>query len=361
MSGTSADGVTAALVKIGTPPDFRKSGGVPNKIKVVGYLTTPYSAKLQRRVLDAASLKAPELARLNVELGEAFAVAAKNLLKKHRGAKIAAVGSHGQTIWHGPDGKFPATLQLAEPSVIAERLGLTVVADFRPRDVAAGGQGAPLVPFFDNFVFGSGPARALQNIGGIGNVSVVGRGVKAFGFDTGPGNCLIDIATSQVTRGRLTYDKDGKLARRGRVREAAARHLLEFPYFQQHPPKSADRSLFGPAFLKRFKLKGNDLIATVTYFTALTIAHQYKRYVPKSVAECIVSGGGLLNPALMEHLAWMLPIPVLPLNDFGVPSEAKEAACFALLAERTLAGKPGNLPLATGARGPRILGKIVRS
>jgi len=350
MSGTSADGVTAALVEISK-----------GKLRVTGHRTLPYPAKLRERVLSAASLRAPELARLNVELGEFFAKAAKALLARHPGRRVAAVGSHGQTVWHGPVGAFPATLQIGEPAVIAERLGRTVVADFRPRDIAAGGQGAPLVPFFDKFLFGAGPAKAIQNIGGIANVSVVGRGVRTLGFDTGPGNCLIDLAAARASGGRLAFDEDGRLARKGKVRLAPMRKLLKSPYFSARPPKSADRGAFGPAFLDKFGLRGTDLVATATYFTVLTIVDQYRRFVPKSVSECVVSGGGTKNPVLMELLRGMLPMRVRTIDEFGIPSEAKEAACFALLAERALAGKPNNCPEATGARGPRVLGKIVPS
>jgi anhydro-N-acetylmuramic acid kinase len=348
MSGTSADGVTAALAEIGS-----------GRLRVIGTLTTPYPSDLRRRVLGAAVLDAAGLARLNVELGEFFSKAARRLLVRFPRRRVAAVGSHGQTVWHGPEGRFPATLQIAEPAVLAERLGLTVVADFRPRDVAAGGQGAPLAPFLDNFLFGGGPPRALHNIGGIANVSVVGRGVRAFGFDTGPGNCLIDAAAVAATGGRLAYDRDGRLARRGRVHESAAKRLLMDPYFRRRPPKSADRGLFVPSFSRRLGLRGVDLVATATYFTALSIADQYRRFVPPKVRECVVSGGGLWNPVLMEHLRGLLPMPVRTIDEFGVPNESKEAAIFALLAERTLAGRPGNLPAATGARGSRILGKIV--
>jgi len=354
MSGTSADGVTAALVRI--------PGRGGRRLEVEACRTTPYPRTLRLRVLGAADLRAPGLARLNVELGEAFARAAKALLASAGvpARRIAAVGSHGQTIWHGPGGRPPATLQLGEPSVIAERLGATVVADFRPRDVAAGGQGAPLVPFLDRFLFGDGPPRALQNIGGIANVSLVGRGTPPLGFDTGPGNCLLDLAARRATGGRLLYDRDGVLARRGKVREEAARRLLAHPFLRRPPPKSADRGEFGPAFLDRFRLRGHDLVATAAYFTALTIAEAYRRFLPGRVREVVVSGGGTLHPVLMGELRRLLTAPVRLLEEFGLPGEAREAACFALMAERALRGLPNHCPGATGARGLRVLGKIVR-
>jgi len=353
MSGTSADGVTAVLV------EFRG-----RSLKVLRCATCLYAPALRRRVLAASRLAAPELSRLNFELGEAFARAARRV---SRGRQVAVIGSHGQTVWHGPDASPPNTLQIAEPAVIAERTGITVAADFRTRDMAAGGQGAPLTPAFDEFLFGRGPLRCLQNIGGIGNVSVAGRGRLWAAFDTGPGNSLIDEAARLGTGGRLQMDRDGRLAARGRAYERLVAVLLKLPFFRRPPPKSLDRGSFGAQFLRRHfgrvtPQRLPDVLATLTLFTARSINDSYRRFVlPRHhVREVVVSGGGALNPVLMRHLRGLLaPIPVTASDRYGLPVMAKEAAAFAWLGLRALQGQPNNCPQATGARGRRILGKVV--
>ena len=353
MSGTSADGVTAALV------DIRG-----RRLKVLRCQTYPYAPALRRRVLGAPGLSASELSRLNFELGGAFGQAARRI---GRGRQAAVIGSHGQTVWHGPDASPPNTLQLAEPCVIAERAGTPVAADFRTRDMAAGGEGAPLVPAFDEFLFASGPLRCLQNIGGIGNVSVAGLGRLWTAFDTGPGNSLMDEAARQATAGRLHMDKDGRLARRGRPDERLVARLLGDAFFKRRPPKSLDKGSFGAAFLRRHFQRVTparlpDVLATLNLFTARSIAESYRRFIlPRhSVREVVVSGGGALNPVLMEHLARLLaPVPVLTSERFGLPVMAKEAVAFAWLGLRALQGRSNNCPQATGARGRRILGKLV--
>ena len=351
MSGTSMDGVTAVLVRF--------SG---RRARVLRLRTYPFAPALRARVLGAARLTTPELSRLNFELGEAFARAAAAI---SRGAKPSVVGSHGQTVWHGPAASPANTLQLGEPAVIAERVALPVVADFRPRDVAAGGQGAPLVPAFDEFLFSRGPVRALQNIGGIGNVSIVGGGRLWTAFDTGPGNGLLDLACRLATAGRLSMDEDGRLAARGTPDLRALDRMLRDPYFSRRPPKSLDKDDFGEAFLRRHlgrptraRLPG--VLATLTMLTARSIAQSYARFSPKRVEQVAVSGGGALNPTLMRELAaLMAPVPVVKTDVLGLPAMAKEAACFAWLAARALEGKTNNCPQATGARGRRVLGKLV--
>ena len=353
MSGTSADGVTAALV------EFRGDA-----VKVRRFATYPYHPQLKRRVLDAPFLPVPELSRLNVELGECFARAA---LKISRGAKPSVVGSHGQTVWHGPDAVPPNTLQIAEPSVIAERTGLTVVADFRPRDMAAGGQGAPLVPAFDLFMFGQGPRRAVVNIGGIANASVLGGGKLRSAFDAGPGNALMDEAVRRATRGRSEFDRGGRLAARGRPNERLLRRLLAHPYFKKAPPKSLDRTTFGPALLDRYfpRLAVSDLpdvLATLAELTARSLWFAILENGPDGAAldEIVVSGGGALNAHLMRRLSVLFsPVRVTTTAAYGLPAMAKEAACFAWLAARALDGKPNHCPAATGARGLRVLGKVI--
>lgn len=354
MSGTSADGVTAALVRF-----------TGRFVLVLKSRTLAYPAALRRRVLGASELSVPELSFLNMELGEHFAKAALGVLDG--AGKVAAIGSHGQTVWHSPGRD---TLQLAEPAVIAERTGLTVVADFRPRDIAAGGQGAPLMPAFDEFLYAGGPLRALQNIGGIGNVTVAGKDKVWGGFDTGPGNCLMDLAARTATGGRALMDRDGKWAKAGRADVQKVERMLRDPFFKKSPPRSLERTYFGESFLRKHfgrvttaNLK--DVMATLNLLTAKSIWHAYFLLGKKTgyhgcLEEVVVSGGGALNPALMKNLAAvMAPIPVVSSAERGIPPLAKEAACFAWLALRALANGPNNCPAATGAKGPRVLGKIV--
>lgn len=355
MSGTSADGVSLALVSVS------KSG-----LKVLGHKTYPYPPSLRKKILEAAGFPGHELSRLNFELGHVFARASLRFLREEKvpPGRLFVIGSHGQTVFHGPEDSPPHTFQIGEPSVLAERLRVPVVFDFRPQDVAAGGQGAPLVPFLDHFLFGKGPLRALQNIGGIANVSVVGKGAAPLAFDTGPGNCLLDEAVRDGTGGRFLFDKNGALAAQGRVRMEAVSAMIKFPYFGKRPPKSADRSLFGEKFLKKYigRLSLKDQCATLAYFTALSIRRSYERFIfPKyPVKEIIVSGGGALNPVLMGHLRKLFhPVPVHPIEKYGIPVLAKEPACFALMAHHALKRIPNHLPSATGAERPLILGKIL--
>ena len=354
MSGTSADGVTAALARF-----------QGRSVEVLRCETFPYPRALKARVLEAATLPAPELSRLNFELGEAFAEAALKLLR--RGPRVEVIGSHGQTVWHGPEDSPANTLQLGEPCVIAERAGVPVVADFRPRDMAAGGQGAPLMPAFDEFLFAKGPLRAVQNIGGIANVSFVGRGRLWSAFDTGPGNALMDLSVRLATNGRAEMDKDGRLAARGRPDPRKLSRLLAEPYLARRAPKSVDKGCFGERFLRRHfgsvsRRNLRDVVATLTLFTAASIAQAYGRAAPKDqrLDEAVVSGGGALNPVLMRHLAVLLaPVPVVRSDKYKIPVMAKEAACFAWLALRALRGETNNSPQATGARGRRVLGKLI--
>jgi anhydro-N-acetylmuramic acid kinase len=233
--------------------------------------------------------------------------------------------------------------------------------------MAAGGEGAPLVPAFDEFLFASGPLRCLQNIGGIGNVSLAGRGRLWSAFDTGPGNSLMDEAARQATAGRLHMDKDGRLARRGRPDERLVARLLDAAFFKRRPPKSLDKGSFGTAFLRRHfprltPARLPDVLATLNLLTARSIAESYRRFIfPRhGVYEVVVSGGGALNPLLLENLSRLLaPVPVVTSERFGLPVMAKEAAAFAWLGLRALQGRTNNCPQATGARGRRILGKVV--
>jgi anhydro-N-acetylmuramic acid kinase len=337
MSGTSADGVSAALVRIG-----------PGRaIRVLRHFTDPFTRAEQARILSLRDATIAELSEANFALGRKFAAAAKRVM---RGARPRVIGSHGQTVWHAP-GRH--TLQIGEPSIIAEETGVDVVADFRPRDIAAGGQGAPLVPFFDEFVFGRSTRRVALNIGGIANVTVLGSSTIA--FDTGPGNCLIDDAVRRMTKGRETFDRDGRHARAGRIDGKLLARLLDHPYFRRRPPKSTGRELFGPGY--RAGRPTADAIATLTIFTAQTISEAIRPFAP---VEVIVSGGGALNPVLMAHLEWLLsPARVVTSEVYGLPVLAKECAAFALLAARAIAGLPNTVASATGARRAVVAGKII--
>lgn len=353
MSGTSADGISLALC-----------GFHGRNIKILRHVTFPYPDPLPKIITEGRRLNAGEVSRLNMRLGEIFAAAVMKFLKRARvpPARISAIGSHGQTIYHGPEDRPRNTLQIGEPCVIAERTGIPVVADFRPRDIAAGGEGAPLIPFFDEYFFGGGRARALQNIGGIGNVTVTGKGTRSFAFDTGPGNCLIDWAVRRTSKDRFPFDAGGAIAAAHPVNMKAVRAMSRHPYFRKKPPKSAGRELFNEKFVPPALKRGDPgvLIATLTYFTAHSIFESYRRFIACPVAEIIVSGGGVLNRTIMAHLkALFSPVPVLSIEDFGIPAQAKEPAAFAFFALRTLEGKVNHLPEGTGAKGPRILGKII--
>jgi anhydro-N-acetylmuramic acid kinase len=366
MSGTSCDGISAALAR------FHPASGAPGlpgglhgrSIQVIAQRTTPYPKRLAHLLRRSQSLRAPELSALNVELGERLARAALGLLRSARvpAHRVAVIGSHGHTIYHGPDDPVRSTLQLGEPAVIAQRTGIPVVADFRPRDLAAGGAGAPLVPCFDEAFFGGGPPHALQNLGGIANVTVVGRAIRPLAFDTGPGNCLIDLAASRASGGRLRYDPHGRLALRGRIDHRAIARLWRHPYFRRPPPKSTGREAFNEDLLRdvfgrRLATAPRDVLATVTYFTAYSIAESYRRFIPVRLREVVVSGGGVRNRTLMAHLARLLaPAPVRTIERYGIPAQAKEPVAFAFLALRAIQGRINHLPETTGARAAAILG-----
>ncbi len=346
MSGTSGDGLSLAL-----------AGFSSKKFKTIAYETFPYPPALARKIAKAGDLKTPALSKLNAELGMFFAECAVSFLRKTpRRCYPMVAGSHGHTVFHAGQDKKPHTIQIGAPSYLSDALKIPVVSDFRPRDIAAGGQGAPLIPFFDEFFFGD-KLRALQNIGGIGNVTLAGS-KKPVAFDTGPGNCLMDWAVQKYFRKK--YDEGGKIASRGKVLIKAVEAMARKPYFQQKPPKSTGRELFNPAFipapLKR--AKPADLVASLTYFTALTIKQGCKKFLPP-VKEVVVSGGGALNKTLMLHLSNLFsPVPVSSIEKYQVPAQAKEPVAFAFFALRALENKINHCPQGTGARQPAILGKI---
>jgi anhydro-N-acetylmuramic acid kinase len=363
ISGTSVDAVEAVLCKIeGTGPTV--------ELKLLTHVTRPFPPEFIQRVLGPQDART--LCELNFELGERFAEAAQAVISRAglRNGDVDVIGSHGQTLAHLPTSlsTTPSTLQLGEASVIAERTGIPVVSDFRTRDMAAGGQGAPLVPYFDWAVFRKpGVVRAFQNIGGIANVSVVGERLDdVLAFDTGPGNMVLDGLARRMTGGKLQCDLDGQLSRQGTVLPALLADLLTHPFFALPPPRSAGREGFGEALVsflwEQHPDRPADLMATALAFTVEATARAYEAYVLprfKSLEAVYVSGGGSRNPALMERFtARLAPLEVKMVDALGFPEGAKEAACFALLAAEHLMGTPANVPSATGARRRVVLGKL---
>lgn len=341
MSGTSADGVSAAAIR------------VRRKLELLAYRTFAYPKRLRERVLSARTLRASELSELHGDLGRFFGSCARTFIGRGR---ADVIGSHGQTVWHEP-GRH--TLQLGEAAHIAEATGVSTVCDFRPRDIAAGGQGAPLVPHFDRVLFGVRNAATL-NLGGIANVTILSK--TPLGFDTGPGNCLIDEAM-RLAFGR-PFDRGGRVAASGTI-DRALLERLDHPYFRRPPPKSTGRELFSREFLlercgKELKRRPADVVATLTCLTAKTVADAIARVVKEPLQEVIVSGGGTFNRSLMNQLEWTLwPAVPRPITVYGIPPLAKEPAAFALLAVEAIRRRPGNVPSVTGARKPVVLGKII--
>jgi anhydro-N-acetylmuramic acid kinase len=333
MSGTSLDGIDVAVV------DIRGK-----RIETVAFRSTPYPAAVREALLNLSGVA--EVSRLNFLLGELYA---KAILAMRQ--RIELIGLHGQTIYH-EGGKH--TLQIGEAAVVAERTGIDVISNFREADIAAGGQGAPLVPFVDALLF-SHPKklRAVLNIGGIANVTLLPAGIA---FDTGPGNMVIDALVSHMTCGKQRFDQDGRIARSGAVQTGLLDRLLANPYFRRKPPKTCGREQFGSDFVNHLLATGfslPDLIATATELTARSIAGAIR-----GSQEVIVSGGGVHNGWLMQRLKASLPeCSVKRSAEFGVDPDAKEAIAFAVLAYESARRRPGNLPSATGARHPVVLGK----
>lgn len=370
MSGTSADGINAAVVHL--------EGASPNlSWEILAHVNRPYTDQVRSEIFACfrpETSSVDRLCRLNFELGEAFAQAAKEAIAAARLniQDIDLIGSHGQTVWHIPPqpSEIASTLQIGEPTVIAEQTGLPVVSNFRTRDMAAGGHGAPLVPLVDWILF-SHPTlmRAAQNIGGIANVTFLpaaGERDSVLAFDTGPGNMLIDEAARLATDGVWNYDHDGELAAQGRVDESLLAQWLADSYYQQKPPRTTGRELFGTqraveywAQASQRGLSSNDIVATLTALTARSIEHAYRTFLPALPDEVIVSGGGAHNLILMNMLAERLaPIRVTTSNEYRLNIEAKEAVAFAVLAYETWHKRPGNIPAATGASREVMLGSI---
>ncbi len=373
ISGTSGDGVDAALIEV-------SGAGLQARLRLIAGLTLPFSPEDRGelfRMFDPAAATVDRICRFTFRLGEVFADAALAVIAK-AGLPIDQVdliGSAGQTIWHIP-APHGATLQIAEPAVIAERTGLPVVADFRVADVAAGGHGAPLVPYFDLVVYRHPTrSRAIQNIGGIGNVTYLPARPPAgcapgdvLAFDTGPGNMVIDGVVQALTGGRQAFDRDGAMASGGRVDAAWLDELLSDPYLKASPPKTTGREVYGRPFASRLldearrrRLGPEDIVATVSALTADSIVHAYRDFLlPRGgLDEVVLSGGGAYNGFLRRRIAEGLGLPVHVSEDLGVDGKLKEAMAFALMAADAVAGRPTNVPGATGAAGPRVLGKFV--
>jgi anhydro-N-acetylmuramic acid kinase len=380
MSGTSADGIDAALAQIaGEPPNLQA--------RLEGHFHGPFPRYVRERILRLANGSATttaEISELNFLLGEELGRTAIAACEKWRVPlkEVALIGSHGQTVFHmGTKARFQdkvraaSTLQLGDISLIAERTGVSTIGDFRPADMAAGGQGAPLIPFADYLLYrDSKRGRVALNIGGIANVTVIPAGAQpkdVFAFDTGPGNMIVDALVERITRGRAEYDRDAHIALSGRTIPELLVRLMHEPYLRRKPPKSTGRELFGQAYAQSLLTWGKqhhagaaDLVRTATIFTPMAIADAFRRFIlPRThVEELIVSGGGAHNPMMMAQLAASLPgIEVAPASRFGVPPEAKEAFGFALLAYETYHGRPSNLPSATGAKHAAVLGKIAQA
>jgi anhydro-N-acetylmuramic acid kinase len=376
MSGTSADGIDAVVAAI-------SGEGRGLRARIVAHEHRAFSPELRSRILSVCLCGAvAEICELNFLLGEHFARAAVAVLRKAglRAQDIAAIGSHGQTIHHLPNAVTPSTLQIGEPAVIAERTGITTVADFRVRDMAAGGQGAPLVPFADWALFtDKRRPRIIQNLGGIANLTFLPARAKlgeVIAFDTGPGNMVIDAVVTALSRGSRTFDRGGAWASRGKVSEPLLKRMMAHPFLKLRPPKTTGREEFGEPFIldvlrvaRRHRLPDHDIVATVTAFTAASIARAYQRFVfPKLTAaerkrlQIILGGGGTGNATLRRMLQERIGQgEILTHEAFGIANAAKEALAFAILAHEAMAGRPNNVPSATGARHAVVMGKVVYS
>jgi anhydro-N-acetylmuramic acid kinase len=375
MSGTSADGINVALTRI-------QGRGFRSRLELLAHYQFPYPAEVRRTILatmNASSASVADLSRLNFLLGELYADALRAAQRRAR-LECQLVGCHGQTIYHQGSAKpflgrrIACTWQTGEGAIIAARLSVPVVSDFRPADMAAGGKGAPLVPFLDYALYRHRRyGRIVQNLGGIGNLTAIPPRAEpddVVAFDTGPGNMVVDAVTEHLFG--KPFDRNGRLAARGAPIERVLRDLLRNPYFRQKPPKTAGREQFGREFVQEFlrlcrRADDNDIVATATALTARSIGIAVRKFVlplvepPARFREFVVSGGGTKNAALMamirEELA-PLKMRVRTTDDFGMPSEAKEAAAFALLAYQTWRRLPSNVPSATGADRAAILGKV---
>jgi anhydro-N-acetylmuramic acid kinase len=376
MSGTSHDGVSAALVELNErarPP-----------ARLIAFDTFPYPARFRKELLAASAdekIGASAISTLNFALGREFGRAAIEIARRARVAlsDVAFIGSHGHTFFHLPPrravrGQVASTMQLGESAVIAAGTGLPVVADFRTMDLALGGEGAPLAPLAHLWLFADPKrGRVVQNIGGIGNATYIPPRARLgdanlIAFDTGPGNVMLDALASRISGGRMRMDRDGRIAARGHVNQPLLARLMQNPYFRRRPPKSTGREEFGTRLLdsivadaRRMKIVDYDLVATLTALTARSIADACRRFIfPRGpVDQLIVTGGGARNPTLMRMIAAELrDVEVIAATDLGVDGDALETVAFAILGYQMLRGRQGNIPTVTGARAPAILGKL---
>ncbi|WP_282035338.1 anhydro-N-acetylmuramic acid kinase AnmK [Metabacillus indicus] len=370
MSGTSLDGIDAALVKV-------CGSGLETEMEIMEFITYPFPKDIESEIIQSLSVENSNvqlICSLNFKLGKLFAEAVKEVCKKANLPleKLDLIGSHGQTIYHQPQKEnqfIPSTLQIGEAAVIAHDTDTMVVSNFRTMDMAAGGQGAPLVPYTEYILYRSETkGRLLQNIGGIGNVTVLPRGASLGdmeAFDTGPGNMIIDEVCRQLFG--VNYDKGGRIAKQGKVNEELLAYCMNHPYIMSAPPKSTGRELFGKQYvlklLEEFKtLSKEDIVTTVTMFTAKSIVANYQAYVfqKTTIDEVIIGGGGSYNQTLLEMIQNLLgnSVKVMTQEELGYSSESKEAVAFALLANETYHGNAGNVPSATGAKQAVILGSL---
>ncbi|PFI16756.1 anhydro-N-acetylmuramic acid kinase AnmK [Bacillus cereus] len=370
MSGTSLDGIDAALVRV-------NNYGVRTEIDMIEFITYPFPKDVEEEIIQSLSVDTSNvqlICSLNFKLGKLFADAVKEVCKKARLPleQVDLIGSHGQTIYHQPTQEknwVPSTLQIGEPSVIAYETNTTVISNFRTMDIAAGGQGAPLVPYTEYILYRSkAKGRLLQNIGGIGNVTVLPKQAslnELYAFDTGPGNMIIDEICRQLFN--VEYDKGGNLAKQGKINEQLLSYCINHPYIMSPPPKTTGRELFGKQYvdilLSKFdSLSNHDIVATITMFTAKSIVDNYCKFIFPQVKidEVIIGGGGSYNKTLLNMIQSLLgeSIQVYTQEELGYSSEAKEAVAFALLANETYHGNASNVPNATGAKNAVILGNI---
>jgi anhydro-N-acetylmuramic acid kinase len=372
MSGTSADGIDVALVRL-----------AGRKASLENFAAFPFPAGIQKEILKLAEgqpVTTGEISQLNFQLGEAFARAALAACKRFRAlpARIEVIGSHGQTVFHQGialawRGRGVAsTLQIGDPSIIAARTGITTVGDFRPADMAAGGQGAPLVPFVDYLLYRHPRmGRVALNIGGIANMTVIPAGAtleEVFAFDTGPGNMVIDALVRHFTGGRKRFDRNAEMALKGGFLPRLVRSMLRDNYFSRIPPKTTGREQYGESYVRALlshrearRAPAEDVIRTATILTAVSILDAFHRFVASraNIGEMIVSGGGAHNPLLMAQLeSGLTGVRVREAGELGVPADAKEAFAFAVLAHETLHKRPANVPGATGAKRAVVLGKV---
>jgi anhydro-N-acetylmuramic acid kinase len=366
MSGTSGDGVDVVLAGI-------SGRGWRTRGKILAFETYPYASKMRRRILGLVSAKADEICEMNFVMGQFLADCSLRLLGRagRNPNQVDFIGSHGHTVYHlsGDARRKNSTLQIGEGAVIAAKTGVITVCDFRPGDIAAGGTGAPLVPYADYLLFRKrGKVRVLLNLGGIANITLVPEKLEdVMAFDTGPGNMVIDALVRRRSQGKIGWDPGGRIAARGKVRRWLLRGLLRHPFFGLEPPKSTGREIFGLGFVDRLWNHGRgmpfeDLMATATYLTAASIHQGYQKFILSRFRadEVFVSGGGMHNRTLMGFLRKLFhPVPVGSLNELGIDGDAKEALAFALLADATIQGLPSNVPGATGAERPAVLGKII--